>query len=82
MTAVTAEPGDRVRDVLRQEFGRFRNGVKLLAQAAGGVSPRSAENWLNGRATPQLESLVELMANCDALAAEISKIVEARKCSR
>ncbi len=80
VSATVQQPSDVVRGVLRHEFGRFRNGIKLLAQAAGGVSPRTAEAWINGRASPSLQNIVPLMANCDALADAINKMVEERKC--
>lgn len=81
-TSATCEtPAQVVRGILHHEYGRFRNGIKLLANSAG-VSPRTAEAWLNGRAAPNLQNLVPLMANCDALSAAILKLVEERKNAR
>ena len=81
MTVTATGPAETVRGVLRHEYGRFRNGIKLLALAAG-VSPRTAESWLNGRAAPNLQNLIPLMSNCDALATAILQLVEERKNAR
>ncbi len=75
-TQVTA--AEAVRRVLNHEFGRFRNGSKLLGRAAG-VSHRTAEQWLYGNASPSLESITTLMASCDGLAAAIAEVVDQKR---
>ncbi len=61
-------------DFLDREFRLKRNGAKLLALAAGGVSHRTAENWLRRICAPRHDELIELMRNCEELRAEIIRI--------
>jgi hypothetical protein len=79
---VSAAPGpaEMLREVLQYNFGRFRNGAKLLAKAAN-VSPRTAQSWLYGLASPSFGSMVELMASSEELAAAVNKIVKDHQCS-
>lgn len=61
--------------VLQREYAPLRHAAKILARKAD-VSPRTAENWLAGTCAPRGDELLRLMASCDALAAEINKLVE------
>lgn len=71
---------DVVSNYLRQEFGPLRHAAKLIARKAG-ATPRTAEAWLAGRNAPYGEHLVNLMAECDGLAAEINNLIrERRRC--
>lgn len=67
-----------IHGVLQEEFAPLRHARKLLARK-GGVSPRTAENWLSGACAPQGEQLLSLMAECDRLSAAILAEVERRK---
>jgi hypothetical protein len=60
--------------VLKREFGCRRNAAKVLAKLAGGVSPRTAENWLSGACAPQGQALLSLMANNEAVDAEMERL--------
>ena len=52
-----------VHDVLAREYGPLRNAAKLLARDAD-VSPRTAENWLQGKCAPRMDECIRLMAVC------------------
>ncbi len=67
-----------VHTVLVREYAPKRFAAKLLARAAG-VSPRTAENWIQGLCAPRGDELIRLMAECDALRVEILRLVEERK---
>lgn len=71
-----------VTGYLRRECGPLRHAAKLIARKAR-ATPRTAEAWLAGRHAPYGEHLINLMAECDALAEEINRLVEERRtCSR
>lgn len=55
-------------------FGERRNAAKILARMSG-ASKRSAENWLAGRNTPQMEHAIKMMAECRELEAEVIRLV-------
>lgn len=55
-----------MRDWLYSRFGTQRHGVKLLARAAD-VSRHTADNWLRGRAAPQGDNLLDLIASDPSL---------------
>lgn len=57
-----------------REFAPKRNAAKLLAKAAGGISHRSAENWLRKICMPQGEQIVTLMKECPAFRDEIFEL--------
>jgi transcriptional regulator with XRE-family HTH domain len=65
-----------VHSVLAREYGLLRFGAKLLARAAG-VSPRTADNWLQGICAPRGDELLRLMRECAALRDEIIRATEA-----
>ena len=65
-----------VHSVLAREYGPLRFGAKLLARAAG-VSPRTADNWLQGICAPRGDELLRLMRECSALRDEIMRATEA-----
>lgn len=69
---------DLVGGFLRQRFGLLRGAEKLLARMARS-SPRTAENWLRAECAPGGEHLLNLMAECDELAAIVLAEVERRK---
>ena len=64
-----------VHSVLTREFGALRHARELLARRAS-VSPRTAENWLRGICAPRGDELIRLMRTCEALRAEINRMVE------
>jgi hypothetical protein len=66
-------------DLIPRHFGDRRHAVKLLARMSG-ATERAAKNWVAGRNAPQIQHLIPIMANCEALAAEIMERIEARKC--
>lgn len=51
-----------VRRHLQQEFGPLRSGAKVLARLAC-CSPRTCERWLQDRADPATEHLVEMLSH-------------------
>lgn len=73
--------GDVVHQVIRRKYAPLKHAAKLLARAAG-TTPRTAENWLAGSHAPNGEKLMNLMASCDELAAEIARLVAERKAAR
>jgi hypothetical protein len=77
MSQVTAYP-DLVSGFLRDRFGLVRGAEKRLARKAG-CSPRTVENWMRGESAPAGEHLLNLMAECDELAAAIMAEVRRRK---
>jgi hypothetical protein len=66
---------------LSQNYGRLKGGSKILAQTAD-VSPRTVDNWFAGRCAPNGEQLLDLMANCQAIADEVLALVEERRRAR
>lgn len=64
-----------VHGVLVREFGPLRNAAKLLARLAG-VSPWTADNWLQGLCAPRGDELLRLMTECKALRNEIMAATE------
>jgi hypothetical protein len=69
---------DLVGGFLRQRFGMLRGAEKRLARMAQ-CSPRTTENWLRGACAPGGEHLLNLMAECDELAAEVMAEVQRRR---
>jgi hypothetical protein len=69
---------EAVTNVLRRKYGPLRHAAKLLGKAAG-VSPRTSQNWLDGKCAPQGSALLNLMASCDDLSTEILKLIEKQK---
>lgn len=69
---------DTVRGVLMRQYGRIRNGAKLLAGRID-TSPRTVRNWLDGVSAPRGEELMKLMIECDELRDEIFRLVDEGK---
>ena len=67
--------------LLKQEFGRLRNGAKLAAQAACG-SEEAVKKWLSGRNAPSGEQLLDLMAGSPAVYQGVLAMVAARQRAR
>ena len=63
---------------LRNAYGDAKNGAKRLARDAG-VSPRTAENWLNGTCAPGGDSVLNLMIACPPLETVISETIASRR---
>jgi hypothetical protein len=53
---------DGLMDMIAERWGPLRSGRKMLARTAG-VSPRTAENWLQRKNAPQVEQVFALMQN-------------------
>jgi hypothetical protein len=70
-----------VFEVLQREYAPLKHAAKLLARHAR-TSPRTAENWLAGTHAPNGEKLINLMAECSALADEINRLIAERKALR
>ena len=69
---------------IRREYGPLRHAPKILARKSG-ASPRAAETWLSGKHAPSFNQLIPLLANCEALMAELHRLIEAErenKCRR
>jgi hypothetical protein len=79
--SATLTYGDVVNGFIRRRYGPLKHAAKLLARAAG-TTPRTAENWLAGLHAPNGDKLVNLMAECDELAEEISRLVAERRAAR
>jgi hypothetical protein len=73
MSVTTETYQDAIHRVLQREFGHRRHAAKLIANLAG-VSPRTAENWMQKLCAPQGAALVNLMSKCEAVDHEISRI--------
>ena len=66
---------ESLQATLRKEYGPLRNAAKILARMAG-VSPRTAQNWLNGANAPQGAALLNLMANNEVVGAEMARLMK------
>ncbi|MFT9385550.1 hypothetical protein [Acetobacter sp.] len=69
---------DTVRGVLVRQYGRVRNGAKVLA-ARIDASPRTVRNWMDGVSAPRGDELMKLMMECDELRDEIFRVVQEGK---
>lgn len=79
VTISAAVVSERLRDVLRAEYGELRHAAERLARKIG-CDPRAARNWLYGINAPRLADAIELAAECEAVADEINRlIIERRK---
>lgn len=81
MSAACATLSDTLLTVITREYGGARHAAKRLAQHAK-TSHRTAEKWLLGTSVPSGENLLNLLAECDALAAEVNRLVEERRANR
>lgn len=80
--ALTANDcAERISTVLRRKFAWMRCADKWLASRIG-ADQRAAQNYLYGKHCPPAHKLIEMMAECDELAAEINKIVAERRAAR
>jgi hypothetical protein len=81
VNAAAASYGELIHDVLMREYGSHRHAAKVLARDAG-TTPRTAQNWLDGTNAPNGDKLINLMGQCEALTAEIHRLIELRRASR
>lgn len=58
----------------KRKYLPLRYAAKILARDAG-VSPRTADNWLQGLNAPSGKALVRLMAKCPELQDIINSLV-------
>lgn len=65
--------GEAVRGVLVREFGPMRHAAERIARLAN-TTPRTARNWLDGLCAPQGAALLNLMAQCEAVNAEMERL--------
>jgi hypothetical protein len=70
-----------VLGVIDREYGALRHASKILGRHAR-VSHRTAEEWISGRSVPSGDNLINLMAQCEALADEITKLVAERRSAK
>lgn len=75
---MSATYNDVVLAYISREFFPLKYASKILGRKAG-VSHRTAENWLAGTHAPSGEALVNLMSECNELAAEINALVAERR---
>lgn len=75
---MSATYNDVVFSYIRREFAPLRHAAELLARAAG-ATPRTAKAWLAGDHAPNGENLMTLMASCEDLHTEISRLVAERR---
>jgi hypothetical protein len=76
--SVASTYNETVLAVIDREYGRIRNGAKILARHAKSSLP-AAQHWIYGRRVPTGENLLNLMANCEALAVALNQEVENRR---
>lgn len=69
---------ETVWSVIAREYQPLRNAEERLARHAG-ATPRAARNWLQRQCTPNGENLVNLMAQCEALHEEITRLVKTKR---
>jgi hypothetical protein len=72
---------DAVLTIIAREYSPLPHAAKILAQHAK-TSYRTAENWLSGMCAPNGEKLVNLMAECEALAQEVNRLVAERRAEK
>lgn len=66
---------DRIGAALRRGWGDMRHATKRLSRRVQ-ADPRAVENWMAGRNAPQSAQLIRLMAECEAVRAEVNALVE------
>lgn len=69
---------NRISTVLKAAYSEQRNAIKRIANKIG-RDPRAVKAWMHGECAPSLASAIELAAQCDALAAEINRLIEERR---
>ena len=67
-----------VLDYIGREYAPRPNASKLLARAAR-TSHRTAEKWLARQSAPSGENFLNLLAECEDLAAEVNSLIEQRR---
>lgn len=81
MDAQAMPYNEMVCGILRRNYAHLKNAAKILARDAR-ATPRAAANWLDGLNAPSGESLINLLANCEELAAEVNRLVAERRAER
>lgn len=84
MTSAAITTGDlalRVSGVLRREYGDLRCADKRLA-ARIAATPRAVRNWFSGECPPNSATLLTLMAESEAMEAEIMALVRQHREAR
>lgn len=66
---------DRLGSVLRARWGILRHATKILSRRVQ-ADPRAVENWMAGRNAPHSAQLIRLMAECEAVRAEVNALIE------
>ena len=73
MNVTASDFTDCLLDVVIREFGKVRHGAKILATLTG-ASPRTTEKWLARKHAPEGAALLNLMARCEAVDAEMARL--------
>lgn len=81
MGAIHTPVREKLLSAIKREFEPFRFAAEMLARSAM-RTPRAARNWLSGTNAPDAEALIELMASCDSIAAEVNALVQQRRKER
>lgn len=65
---------------LRREFGALarKHPAKVAARAAGGVSPKAAENWQREESLPSLECIIQILNSNTEFGVSVRKWLEAK----
>lgn len=74
MDATASDYREVILTVIAREYGPMRHSAKILAKHAQ-TSYRTAEAWVSGRNVPSGKSLVNIMANCKAMADEMNRLI-------
>ncbi|MCP1270541.1 hypothetical protein [Acetobacter cerevisiae] len=81
MSSASSPVKETLLAMIAREFKPYRFAQEMLARAAN-KTPRAAKNWLSGTNAPDAEALIELMASCDSIAAEVNALVQQRRKER
>lgn len=65
---------ERLGAALRRGWGDVRYATKRISRRVD-ADPRAVENWMSGRCAPRAAELIRLMAECDAVRAEVETLV-------
>ena len=78
---VSSDYRETILQVIAHEYSAKRHAAKILAKHAQ-ASYRTAEAWVSGRNVPSGAALMNIMAECEPMAAAIKRIVAERKKQR
>lgn len=65
----------RIGAAMRAKWGDVRHATKRISRRVQ-ADPRAVENWMSGRCAPRAAELIRLMADCEAVRAEVNALIE------